>query len=109
MADRDRELLDAVLDRFYELLTRPAVDDVTALSEAEKICGELQGRFGGRAHYWPKPDKVPRDARIASELRATSDPRTVAAKHKLHPDTVTRIARKMKNGNGGFGNDDWNL
>jgi Mor family transcriptional regulator len=106
---RDRDLIDAVLDEVYQALLRPALDDLDAITEAQRRVESLQEQFGGRRHYWPKPDKEPRNIAIASDLRATQDPKTVAAKHGVSTKTVTRAAREAETDNGGFGSKDWNI
>lgn len=107
MADRD--LIDAVLDELYQMAMQPALDDLAAFAEADRRCKALQERFGGQRHYWPKPDKEPRNIRIASDLRAGHDPQDVAAKHGITPKTVKRAARQAETEATGFGNPDWNL
>ncbi len=107
MADRD--LIDAVLDEVYQALLRPALDDLDAITEAQRRVESLQEQFGGRRHYWPKPDKEPRNVRIASDLRAGKDQKTVADTHGVHVSTVSRTAKRIETEESGFGSDDWNL
>lgn len=109
MADRD--LIDAVLEDIYQALLRPPLDDLEAIVEAQRRVENLQDQFGGRRHYWPKPDKKPRNIRIAADLHATQDAKALAAKHGVHVSTIKRAARKTENGSGsgGFGGEDWNL
>lgn len=107
MADRD--LIDAVLEEVYQALLRPPLDDLEAIVEAQRRVESLQDKFGGRRHYWPKPDKEPRNIAIASDLRAGHDPKAVADKHGVTPKTIKRAARKTESSGGGFGSDEWNL
>lgn len=106
MADRD--LIDAVLEEVYQALLRPPPDDLDAIVEAQRRVESLQDQFGGRRHYWPKPDKEPRNIRIASDLRAGHDPKAVADKHGVTPKTIKRAARRAGDDQG-FGSKDWNL
>jgi hypothetical protein len=88
----DRDLIDAVLDEIYQALLRPALDDLQAITEAQRRVEHLQEQYGGRRHYWPKPDKEPRNINIVSDLRTVQDPKAVAAKHGVSEKTVSRVA-----------------
>lgn len=107
MADSD--LIDAMHDEVYQLLLRHGVEDLTALTDAGKLCESLQRRFGGHDHYVPVSDKSTRNARIAADLRAGQKPKDVAAKHGVHLTTVVRAAKRVEAGDDGFGSPDWNL
>jgi Mor family transcriptional regulator len=105
----DRDLIDAVLEEVYQALLRPPMDDLDAIVEAQHRVESLQDQFGGRRHYWPKPDKEPRNIRIAADLHATQDAKALAAKHGVHVSTIKRAAKRADPGDDGFGNPDWNL
>ncbi len=107
MADRD--LIDAVLDELYQALLRPPLDDLDALTEAQRRIEILQEQYGGRRHYWPKPDNGSRNITIASDLRAVQDTKAVAVKHGVSVSTVKRAVRDAETDNGGFGSKDWNI
>lgn len=108
MADRD--LIDAVLEEVYQALLRSPLDDLDAIVEAQRRIESLQDQFGGRRHYWPKPDKEPRNILIASDLRAGKSQREVAEKHGVSPATVNSAKKRIESDDGGgFGNPEWNL
>ncbi len=109
MADRD--LIDAVHALLFEALTAPAREEVAALQEADRLCHDLQDRLGGHRYYLPRPDKEPRNLRIATELRAGKSQREVAAAHGVSVATVNSVAKAVSPETetaGGFGSDDWN-
>lgn len=105
----ERELVDAIHHEVYEALRSCGVDDLTAMRCADRACETLQGRFGGNRHYMPRPDKEPRNLRIAADLRVVQDPKAVATKHGVSVSTVKRAAREAEPDSGGFGSEDWNI
>lgn len=107
MAERD--LIDAVHDLLYGALTAPALDEVAALQEADRLCHDLQSRLGGHRYYLPRPDKEPRNFRIAADLRAGKPQRDVAANHGVSAATVNSVKKRTDDEEGGFGAPDWNL
>lgn len=109
MADRD--LIDAVHEALHQALVQPALDEVAALGEADRLCHALQARLGGHRYYLPRPDKHPRNLRIAADLHAGRTAQAVAVQHGVSPKTVTRVTRAVsgETDQAGFGGPEWEI
>ncbi|WP_299078938.1 Mor transcription activator family protein [uncultured Paraglaciecola sp.] len=80
-----------VIDRISEIL----VENGVLPANAEKITNSVRHEYGGEMVYVPKRSHLYKEA-IMRDLRTSGNFKLLAKEHRVHYNTVRRMAKKLR-------------